>query len=890
MATTEEINDKLERLIDLLSNGRFASTATVDDPAKNLKKSFTNLENAIARSNAALKVSEGTLKNQADRQKEAARRLSREIDAIDEHIELLEKEGKVSEANLLREQKREAERNKIALNQKAANKEMIDQIFDLSNVLKIAGTTMVNASTAVGGAMKNLQGTAKATDAAGTLLKAGAGLAGAAAEGLGKGLETAGNSTILASSGMKGVAKYATLAAGSLLSAAGVITTKGSPLLVKGFTFFYDFMSTEFEALGEGFRKTSSAGALFANGMTGMTQAAGAARLTLQQFGGVVERNRESLVKSGLGVSGSMALLAGTSGLIRTEGNNVGRQLNNLGYTFEQQSELIADTMGGLGRFGGVTGMSEKQVADATLETAKSMKLLAGLSGEEAKSKREATRKANDEAAFKSKLLQLEQKYGKDYAKRVEDSMSQLDANTQQMIRERVKYDGSVVSKDLAIMSETVPAMASASRELTDSILNGSITIEQAALRQGQANDQIVAQASQAGNSIEMVGMALSGPAQSMAKAFEKTFTDAIAMSSNAVKKQIASLDEAANTSDPLTKNYIAAMKANQTAMVAQQQIAMNNMGEFAGLVAKVNEKIVEALKLVSEGLGEKTIWQSLKDNILTFAGNLITAVGLFKFITSGGIGGMLGKGAAGTAAGAAGTAVARPTGGMTTAQKTTFDDLRAKGYGAQAAKGIATGKPLSAIESIAAQSAKPPMVTTAPPAAAAPAKGLLSSAGGKLLSLGKTAGTRLAGLATSPAGAVAGAAAAGYGVGSLINATFGEQIGAGIDKLTGASAERAKLLESTPINISRAAPKEKPVTTGLTTQTLERQVTQTTTNTVSELSLPNLPLNINTKEMRDALVKQIEQMSSLASLSEQMLNQLRENNNITKQLLNATV
>ena len=106
------------------------------------------------------------------------------------------------------------------------------------------------------------------------------------------------------------------------------------------------------------------------------------------------------------------------------------------------------------------------------------------------------------------------------------------------------------------------------------------------------------------------------------------------------------------------------------------------------------------------------------------------------------------------------------------------------------------------------------------------------------------------------------------------------------IDKVTGINSDVEKALAPTEIkkNITQAAP-------------VSRAVENTTTSTLStegkplqNIASPDLPLNVNIKEMKELMNKQVEQLSSIPQGNSELLSQMKENNSLLKQLVNATV
>jgi hypothetical protein len=819
--TKEELFDMLRDIVNEAGGSQSSAGRSSQDP----DKAFKAVDDALKRLQKQLGNTTDSYAKKAQKAKRVLDATEREIEAVEALIEQLDEQGKTSEAAAARNRQTSLQEIRNSAEKKAATAGLVASLTDGKKYTAAFGQTIKTVGATTSDVLNKLQSNAGAASVANTALSAGLGLAGQAGSKLGEGMTAAGSAAMMTKHPLAKLSGGALIAAGSLLKI-------GSPAVTAAMKFALEYLGKEFENIAQGFSKLSHAGALFTDGMTGMKNASATAALTLQQFGAVVEKNRANLVQSGVGVSAATDLLAKTSGTIRSAGNNVGRQLNNLGYTFQEQAELIAETMGNLGRTGGLAGMGQDQIAEATLETAKSMKYLAGLASEDAKVRRESTRKANDEIGFRSKLLQLEKQYGAGYAKKVEDAMAKLDPNVAQMVRELDKY-GSIITPSLAVMASNIPAMGEAANQFHSQMRAGAIDQETALRIQGRANDAIRRDAEQAGGTIATLGQARQGIGLDTAKALESTLANAIAMSSEAVEQTIQRVNQAANTADEETKKFIEAQKANQAAMVAAQKLAFDNMSRYAELVKDVNTALEAALKKaleISQG-GTSGVFGMLKDSLVSLAAIIATVgagIGVSKL--SKGFRGGSGGPSAGTGLFAAGGTP--PTPGTSAAgvgsSIARFGKAAVGGAGSLAgglALGYASGKATEAGH-------------TKTGAALDIGSTALSGAG-----TGALIGSVVPGVGTAIGGALGGVAGAGYGLYQNWS------------KLLGGSASPASGASMLP----QAAPE-----------------------TMSAVRSGSV------MELRDLMKKQFESSSQISAMNETMVSLMRDNNNIMRQLSQA--
>jgi predicted nucleic acid-binding Zn-ribbon protein len=151
-------------------------------------------------------------------------------------------------------------------------------------------------------------------------------------------------------------------------------------------------LTAEIEKAFNSFNSISSSGALFTNGLDGMRDAATAVNLTLPEFANVLKENSIQLASSGVGMVQAAKQMGEIGKVMRTTG--VSMQLQRLGYTFKDQAELITDTMSNFAATNRLRGASEETLSRFTDDYASSLKVLSGITGEDAKKAVEKNRRA----------------------------------------------------------------------------------------------------------------------------------------------------------------------------------------------------------------------------------------------------------------------------------------------------------------------------------------------------------------------------------------------------------------------------------------------------------------------------------------------------------------
>jgi hypothetical protein len=138
--------------------------------------------------------------------------------------------------------------------------------------------------------------------------------------------------------------------------------------------------------------------------MTGMRQAAGDAGLTVEQFSKIVAENSEAIAASGLGMTQGAKMIGGA---LSAGGTNMRKQLLNLGVGFEEQGALVATVIKDMrGSSVGPLRASNQSVAEQTMKYAENLKIIASITGEDAKKKMEQARQQLSQLAFQQKIAQ----------------------------------------------------------------------------------------------------------------------------------------------------------------------------------------------------------------------------------------------------------------------------------------------------------------------------------------------------------------------------------------------------------------------------------------------------------------------------------------------------
>lgn len=300
------------------------------------------------------------------------------------------------------------------------------------------------------------------------------------------------------------VVKYLTLAVSGLLAAFGYISKEAGEKVGEGLKY----LGTEVENAKKSFKDATSAGANFAGGMTEMRQQAATAGLNMQQFGTVIKDNKESLSSMGMGVTQAAREIAKVSGILRDPTRGLGTQLQNLGYSFEEQAGLAADVSAQL-RAAGKPNPGEDEVARLTLEYGKNLRVITDITGKDA---RKALEKARADTLKSSTFAELTRTGNKDASLQLQGFLSTMPEELQKGFLELFNTGviTDVASNLLATTnSEYLPVLQAAIAQIkygTGDVATGSAlglksmeTLSKNAV-EGSQQSQAMAQAAQLGS------------------------------------------------------------------------------------------------------------------------------------------------------------------------------------------------------------------------------------------------------------------------------------------------------------------------------------------------------------------------------------------------------
>lgn len=356
--------------------------------------------------------------------------------------------------------------------------------------------------------------------------------------------------------------------------------------------FGIEVLSKEVEKTVNAFNATSAAGAMFTDGMTGMRNAAKDSGLTIEQFSKVVSQNSEQLAQSGLGVTEGAKQMGRVGKQIKDSG--VDKQLLKLGYSFEEQASLTAETIANMRKSAGGK-VSDRQVAEQTQKYAENLRVIAAITGEDARKKAEQAKQQNQILAFQQEMA----KKTPEQRAQIDAAMATMTEQEKKNFRDRVVL-GTVINKEGAIYEATVAGAREKGEAALRLFNDNLLTAEANSKLNAQYGDQIKESALN-NKSLGVASYVAGGALEAVGGAMLDSVNQAVTYTADAVKAGKEVVDKQKATNDEMTQSVTNAAIAAQGLKVAIEESLIAPMKNYA----KVTEEIITSIqKMVSEVTG----------------------------------------------------------------------------------------------------------------------------------------------------------------------------------------------------------------------------------------------------------------------------------------------
>jgi len=402
-------------------------------------------------------------------------------------------------------------------------------------------------------------------------------------------------------------------------------------------------LAQEADKLVAAFNQSAASGALFATGMDGFTNAAANAYLTVDQFSNVVKNNADIITKSGLGMAEGAKRIGGA---LHSGGDSMRISLLKLGYSFEEQAGLVAETMKDMTQNNGPLRASNAEVARQTQLYADNLRTITAITGEDAKKKMDKAREDAAQLRFQQKLAEKtpEQQAA------VLRAMGNMNEIQRKNFIDMVDF-GTIVNQQGALAQAASQGMSNLVGDTYKAFQTNTLDEFRARELNAQYNSQI--QKDMISGSLA-VGIATAGAAGSAdaagqaAKGFGALLEEIRPATAEAIKSAEANVQLAKNAQG-LSQTVADVATQTQTLKLLVQRDVIDSLGQFSKVVLETVKGVRQMLEEagVGKGGGNNTSFMDRHGRTMLDIGAGALGAGLEGTV------GLLGAGPVGAAAGA---------------------------------------------------------------------------------------------------------------------------------------------------------------------------------------------------------------------------------------------
>jgi len=358
-----------------------------------------------------------------------------------------------------------------------------------------------------------------------------------------------------------------------------------------------EIFAKEFQKSADALKEYTKVGASFAGGMIEMRNIAHDSGMGMKQLQSAVAASSEEIKLMGVTHAEAARMMAhGAKTLattIGTSGNTVRDELLALGYSYEEQAQLVAQVNALDKAAGNTRRMSDAELAATTRTYAKDLKVLSDITGKDAK-------KAMEEAAKKGMETDILAQLSPEEAKKFQAAYAAMPDYAKKGFLEYVSSGGS------AITDQATNIAMSQNAEVEKLIKGSYDTIKDSGKDASQAQKETLKQASAAGEAQRKMGASaigtanrLGGSLQGPADMLNQVAASAL-YNADAVDETTEAAESQATATDSLTKGYQSLTAEMTTFQNQMEKFATDNLPAYANILAK---NAAETMALFQEAL-----------------------------------------------------------------------------------------------------------------------------------------------------------------------------------------------------------------------------------------------------------------------------------------------
>lgn len=362
-----------------------------------------------------------------------------------------------------------------------------------------------------------------------------------------------------------------------------------------------DVLAKELTKTAAAMKDFAAMGASFAGGLTELRTISGQSGLNLQAFTNVVKSSRESILGMGLTVGEAAQRIGNSmqtaSVMTGRSGKTLRDEMLSMGYSYEEQGVVMSQYMANMRASGQLEKLTKEEIAAGTRKYAADLKVLADITGEDAKKKMEEARKESMRASIMANMSD-------DERKKFMQAYASVPKEMQQSVLEYFASGGTAITnaggalmratnkefdKTLEAMYSGVKNQNVTASQLQDQTLNNVRAIGEEQRRLNRENgaaaaaDQAVILGKVSGAAADYANMANAASAR---------------MYGDADKSREAT-EGMADTQDEATQGFTKATDAAMKFSVAVENIATKALPKYADILGSALQGMIDAFRKV---------------------------------------------------------------------------------------------------------------------------------------------------------------------------------------------------------------------------------------------------------------------------------------------------
>lgn len=369
--------------------------------------------------------------------------------------------------------------------------------------------------------------------------------------------------------------------------------------------FVNDTMMQELQKVIKSYETLTNSGGILSGGITELASYANQAGVGISTFADAMSKNSKYIQDTGLGMTAGAKVFGSVVGQLVTSTGQYSHKLFELGFSFSDQAEIVAATMGNLSRTTDIQRISTEEIAKESFDYAKSLRIISDITGKTAQQQMEEQRNADMNIAVQNKL----QTMGADAQKRFNSVLSSL-PDQMKVPFEQLLVFGTVIDKQGAVLSAQLPGYSAALQKsvgmVNDTTLSATDAGKQAQLAVAGMRDNMLNNPTL--NALSQANLAgVGGDIASLGDATNKLYDATRNYTTDGIEAAYTAEQHLTTNTDQLT---------NQFASFNTQLLGMNNMmdklliphlGQYSSILVTTGQKIQTAFGLALDAVDRWT-------------------------------------------------------------------------------------------------------------------------------------------------------------------------------------------------------------------------------------------------------------------------------------------